>query len=62
MLWVKGGINVYKQQEEWLFLRERAAQLFEDGCTRAALRLMETINQEQIRRLEEAKYERIENC
>ena len=53
-----------EKQDEWSFLRLRAAQLFEEDEMKAALRLMKTINREQIRRLEEcmAKCERIENC
>ena len=50
------------QRDEWVFLRMRAEQLFEEGSVRAALRLMEKINREQIRRLKETKCERIENC
>ena len=60
----KGGRNMFEKQDEWSFLRLRAAQLFEEGDTKAALRLMKTINAEQARRLNEnkTKCERIENC
>ena len=50
------------QRDEWVFLRMRAEQLFEKDDVESALRLMEKINREQIRRLKEAKCERIENC
>ena len=52
------------QRDEWVFLRMRAEQLFEEGDTKAALRLMKPINAEQARRLNEnkTKCERIENC
>ena len=55
---------MFEKRDEWCFLRMRAAQLFEEGNVKAALRLMKTINQEQLRRLEkmEGKCERIENC
>lgn len=60
----KGGRNMFEKRDEWCFLRLRAAQLFEEGNVKAALKLMKTINQEQIRKLDETKvkYERIENC
>lgn len=53
-----------EKRDQWCFLRLRAAQLFEEGSAKAALRLIRTINQEQVKKLEEAKpkYERIENC
>jgi len=35
------------QQEEWRFLRNRAEQLYEEGDTRRALRLMRRINLQQ---------------
>ena len=55
---------MFEKRDEWCFLRLRAAQLFEEGNVKAALKLMKTINQEQIRKLEETgvKCERIENC
>ena len=54
---------MHEKNETWRFLQERAAQLFEEDDVQGALRLMETINQEQIRRLENAgKWDRIENC
>ena len=55
---------MFEKRDEWCFLRLRAAQLFEEGNVKAALRLMKTINREQARRLAEmtVKYERIENC
>ena len=55
---------MFEKRDEWCFLRLRAAQLFEEGNVKAALRLMKTINQEQVRQLEctQDKYERIENC
>ena len=55
---------MFEKRDEWCFLRLRAAQLFEEGNVKAALRLMKTINQEQVRRLErmQDKCERIENC
>ena len=55
---------MFEKRDEWCFLRMRAAQLFEEGNVKAALKLMKTINQEQLRKLEEikAKCERIENC
>ena len=53
-----------EKRDEWIFLRLRAAQLFEEGKAKAALKLVKRLNQEQIRLLEEnsAKCERIENC
>ena len=64
MLLSKGGRNMFEKRDEWCFLRLRAAQLFGEGNVKAALRLVKTINQEQVRRLKEpqAKCERIENC
>ena len=64
MLLSKGGRNMAEKRDEWCFLRLRAAQLFEEGDVKAALRLMRTINQEQIRRLDEpaAEREEMENC
>jgi len=55
---------MFEKRDEWCFLRLRAAQLFGEGNVKAALRLVKTINQEQVRRLKEpqAKCERIENC
>lgn len=55
---------MFEKRDEWCFLRLRAAQLFEEGNVKAALKLMKSINQEQVKRLqdEEPKYERIENC
>ena len=54
---------MHEKNETWLFLQQRAAQLFEEDDVQGALRLMETINQEQIRRLENAGgWEPIENC
>jgi len=55
---------MFEKRDEWCFLRLRAAQLFEEGNVKAALRLMKTINQEQVRRLNkpQIKCERIENC
>lgn len=53
-----------EKRDEWCFLRLRAAQLFEEGSVKAALKLMKMINQEQIRRLEAmtAEREKMENC
>lgn len=53
-----------EKRDEWCFLRLRAAQLFEEGSVKAALKLMKMINQEQIRRLEAmtAEREEMENC
>ena len=64
MLLSKGGRNMFEKRDEWCFLRLRAAQLFEEGNVKAALKLMKTINQEQTRKLRDItdKYERIENC
>jgi len=64
MLLSKGGRNMFEKRDEWRFLQLRAAQLFEEGNVKAALKLMKTINREQVRRLDETKvkYERIENC
>ena len=55
---------MFEKRDEWCFLRLRAAQLYEEGNVKAALKLMRTINREQARILDEnaAKYERIENC
>ena len=55
---------MFEKRDEWCFLRLRAAQLFEEGNVKAALRLMKTINQEQTKRLRkmQEKCERIENC
>ena len=55
---------MFEKRDEWCFLRLRAGQLFEEGSVKAALKLMKSINQEQIRKLQEqeTKYERIENC
>jgi len=64
MLLSKGGRNMFEKQDEWCFLRLRAAQLFKEGNVKAALKLMRTINREQVRKLDETsvKCERIENC
>ena len=63
MLLPKGGMHMHEKNENWRFLQLRAAQLFEEDDVQGALRLMETINQEQIRRLEKAgECEQIENC
>ena len=64
MLLSKGGRNMFEKRDEWCFLRLRAAQLFEEGNVKAALKLMKTINREQTRMLRDTtdKYERIENC
>ena len=55
---------MFEKRDEWCFLRLRAAQLYEEGDVKAALRLMKSINLEQAKKLEEtaAKCERIENC
>ena len=55
---------MFEKRDEWCFLRLRAAQLFEEGNVKAALKLMRTINQEQVRKLnaDGSKCERIENC
>lgn len=64
MLLSKGGRNMFEKQDVWCFLRLRAAQLYEEGDVKAALKLMKTINQEQVRRLDEitAECEEMENC
>ena len=57
--------NVYdRMAEDVSRIADETAQLFEEGDTKAALRLMKTINAEQARRLNEnkTKCERIENC
>lgn len=53
-----------ERRDEWCFLRLRAAQLFEEGNARAALKILRNINREQVRKLQEkqTKCERIENC
>ena len=52
-----------EMREEWQFLQLRAAQLFEEGEVKKALRLMRTINAEQLCRFEqEDEYEQTENC
>ena len=53
-----------EMREEWRFLHLRAAQLFEEGDVKAALRLLKRINEEQIRLFDktEEKYEQTENC
>ena len=55
---------MFEKRDEWCFLRLRAAQLFEEGNVKAALKLMKAINREQVRRLDDTKanYEQIENC
>jgi len=55
---------MFEKRDEWCFLRLRAAQLFEEGNVKAALKLMKTINLEQAGKLKETtiKYERMENC
>ncbi len=55
---------MFEKRDEWCFLRLRAAQLYDEGDVKAALKLMRTINREQARKLDEtkSKYERIENC
>ena len=54
---------MHEKNENWRFLQLRAAQLFEEDDVQGALRLMEEINQEQIRRLQKAgECEQIENC
>lgn len=63
MLLSKGGMHMHEKNENWRFLQLRAAQLFEEDDVQGALRLMEEINQEQIRRLQKAgECEQIENC
>ena len=42
-----------EKRDEWSFLRLRAAQLYEEGDAKAALRLMKRINREQVRLLEQ---------
>lgn len=51
-------------REEWRFMQLRAAQLYEEGDVKGALRLMRCINLEQLGRFEqtEAEYEQTENC
>jgi len=51
-------------REEWRFVQLRAAQLYEEGDVKAALRLMRCINLEQLCRFEqtETEYEQTENC
>lgn len=46
----KGGETMNQKQETWLFLQLRAAQLFEEGDSKGALRLMKQINREQQKR------------
>ena len=55
---------MFEKRDEWRFLQLRAAQLFEEGNVKAALKLMRSINLEQSKRLAEQKdkCERIENC
>ena len=63
MLLSKGGMHMHEKNENWRFLQLRAAQLFEEDDVQGALRLMEEIDQEQIRRLQKAgECEQIENC
>lgn len=50
-------------KDEWVFVRRRAEQLFEEGAVKAALRLLRQINQLQQMLLEESEeYEQTENC
>ena len=53
-----------EKRDEWVFFRLRAAQLFEEGNARAALRLLERINLRQVEWLDEAEEEceQTENC
>lgn len=53
MLVSKGVINMNDRQDEWIFFRLRAAQLFDEGEVKAAIRLLRMINREQIKKLEE---------
>ena len=55
---------MFEKRDEWRFLQLRAVQLFEEGNVKAALKLVKTINQEQIQRLEAmtAETENVENC
>ena len=63
MLLSKGGRKMVEMREEWQFLQLRAAQLFEEGEVKKALRLMRTINAAQLCRFEqEDEYEQTENC
>ena len=51
-----------QKKDEWQFVRERAAQLFEEGDVRAALRLLRQISQEQQRLFLQEEYEQTANC
>ena len=55
---------MFEMRKEWQFVQLRAAQLYEEGNVKGALKLMRCINLEQIRRFEqaEAEYEQTENC
>lgn len=55
---------MFEKRDEWCFLRLRAAQLFEEGSVKAALKLVKSINREQIRKLNEmtTEPETMENC
>jgi len=56
------GMIVMKSREAWRFLHLRAAQLYEEGDVRRALRLMDQINRAQAEafRRENAKNEQTE--
>ena len=53
-------------KDEWVFLRRRAEQLFDEGNVQAALRLLRQINQRQQILIQQSEvpieYEQTENC
>ena len=50
-------------QNEWVFVRRRAEQLFEEGSVKEALKLLRNLNRFQQMLLEDAdEYEQTENC
>jgi len=50
-------------KDQWVFVRRRAEQLFEEGAVKEALRLLRNLNGYQQRLLEESEeYEQTENC
>ena len=50
-------------KDEWVFVRRRAEQLFDEGAVKEALSLLQHINSCQQMLLEEAdEYEQTENC
>ena len=50
-------------KDEWVFVRRRAEQLFDEGAVKEALRLIRQINRcQQMLLAETEEYEQTENC